>query len=882
MNDKFEQVRRKVGFMKFKRLIAGAMASVLTFTVIPFAEYSTFAVEIDTNDIIDEMVMPDETVMPDEMAMPDETVMSDEMAIPDETVTSDEIVMFAETANMAEAEYTVTISGIEVYYDFLDDGTIEIKGVKSQPATSVDLTIPAKIDGTAVTSIGESAFKGIKGITSLTISEGIQKINKYAFMDCDDIVSISIPSTVTYINTYAFSVINNLKHITVSEKNKKYTAIDDVLFSYKSDGKSFYGILCYPMQKTDLSVYNIPDGVQYINNYCFAANTSLKSVHIPNTVTDIYSCSFRGCKSLSVVRVPESVSFVGIFTFEYIENLKVKILNPECSFEIIDSIEEDPIFDSTDVIYGKEGSTAQTYAQQAGINFIAKPFFTFGVDNLNFINSNGGFGLNSDATHADSFTDKELLSAFKNNISNTDYNAIFRDYTMLNGDVDKGVINETWNGACQGMAAIVILSKKGLVNYSDFKSGATSAYTMGSAKSNPKLRSLMEYYYLLQYTRPMEYYIISKENKSAINSIKQLIDKDDLALIGVKKKGSGGHAIVGYDYEEGISKTIRGVTYDGCIYIWDPNYSTSYNEKCNIYYNTKTYEWAIDCYEKYDVINSHVSDISLINYKGYIDYPEAVEPDTSYGRIEIRNNDSKIKIQQIKSAEDGKNSVFPINDVGFAQFVNEPYTYEQYTFNFEEIGSYDLYAEDVNVTLLAASESSDYAHFDMIEQSVTIKNSKPTKYRVSITTNDEITYEKEAFTYEITGDGAVEVTMTKAANGFYLEADDLSNVSVKAWNQKYELEAPLKLDENVTKVYIYQKEGTLYSTNIMGQPTYILGDANEDGTVNIADAVILQKWLLGMGDLPNWEIVDLCKDGKIDIFDMIEMRKLVIDSKSAA
>lgn len=56
----------------------------------------------------------------------------------------------------------------------------------------------------------------------------------------------------------------------------------------------------------------------------------------------------------------------------------------------------------------------------------------------------------------------------------------------------------------------------------------------------------------------------------------------------------------------------------------------------------------------------------------------------------------------------------------------------------------------------------------------------------------------------------------------------------------------------------------------------ICGDANNDGEVNVADAVILQNWLLGSGDLTNWQNVDLCNDGKIDIFDMILMRQLII------
>lgn len=57
----------------------------------------------------------------------------------------------------------------------------------------------------------------------------------------------------------------------------------------------------------------------------------------------------------------------------------------------------------------------------------------------------------------------------------------------------------------------------------------------------------------------------------------------------------------------------------------------------------------------------------------------------------------------------------------------------------------------------------------------------------------------------------------------------------------------------------------------------IKGDANKDGKVTIADAVMLQQWLLGAGELTCPTNVDLCEDGIINIFDMIEMRKILID-----
>lgn len=54
------------------------------------------------------------------------------------------------------------------------------------------------------------------------------------------------------------------------------------------------------------------------------------------------------------------------------------------------------------------------------------------------------------------------------------------------------------------------------------------------------------------------------------------------------------------------------------------------------------------------------------------------------------------------------------------------------------------------------------------------------------------------------------------------------------------------------------------------------GDVNADGEFSVADAVMLQKWLLGSGELINWRAGDLCEDGKITIYDFVRMKQLLI------
>lgn len=56
------------------------------------------------------------------------------------------------------------------------------------------------------------------------------------------------------------------------------------------------------------------------------------------------------------------------------------------------------------------------------------------------------------------------------------------------------------------------------------------------------------------------------------------------------------------------------------------------------------------------------------------------------------------------------------------------------------------------------------------------------------------------------------------------------------------------------------------------------GDANDDGEVTVADAVMLQKWLLGESkELTCWQNVDLYEDNRIDVFDLCLLKRLLIE-----
>ena len=60
-----------------------------------------------------------------------------------------------------------------------------------------------------------------------------------------------------------------------------------------------------------------------------------------------------------------------------------------------------------------------------------------------------------------------------------------------------------------------------------------------------------------------------------------------------------------------------------------------------------------------------------------------------------------------------------------------------------------------------------------------------------------------------------------------------------------------------------------------GNKESVRGDVNADGELNVSDLVLLQKWLLAVPDtkLADWKAADLCKDDRLDVFDLCLMRK---------
>lgn len=90
-----------------------------------------------------------------------------------------------------------------------------------------EIAIPAEIDGVKITSIGDSAFSGCSGLTSVTIGNNVTSIGSDAFEGCRNLTSVVIPDSVTSIGEGAFFLCSGITSITIGKSVK---SIGDSVF----------------------------------------------------------------------------------------------------------------------------------------------------------------------------------------------------------------------------------------------------------------------------------------------------------------------------------------------------------------------------------------------------------------------------------------------------------------------------------------------------------------------------------------------------------------------------------------------------------------------------------------------------------------------------
>ncbi len=145
-----------------------------------------------------------------------------------------------------------------------------------------EIKLPSSYNGQPY-KILEKAFANNTNLTSITISSGVSKIERYAFMN-STLKNVIIENGITSIDSFAFAFCRSLTRIT------------------------------------------IPDSVTLIRNNAFECCTSLASITIGDSVTYIGEYAFSDCYSLTNITIGNSMVAIGSNAFEHCDKL-VEVYN---------------------------------------------------------------------------------------------------------------------------------------------------------------------------------------------------------------------------------------------------------------------------------------------------------------------------------------------------------------------------------------------------------------------------------------------------------------------------------------------------------------------------------------------------------------------------
>ena len=233
-------------------------------------------------------------------------------------------------AKIVEGGYSYYGRGYDAYYTSNDKiGDYAFCGCSGLTS----LNLPASI-----TEIGRNAFEGCCGLTSLNLPAGITSIGDYAFYGCSGLTSLNLPTGITEID---FATFEDCSGLTSLNLPAGITKIGGSAFS----GCSGLTSLTLPAGITEIGEWtfrncsgltslNLPTGITEIDHATFEGCSGLTSLNLPASITVIYSSAFSGCNGLaSIYMYSEKVPKMGKDVFKDCDAKKCTVYVPKGTYD---------------------------------------------------------------------------------------------------------------------------------------------------------------------------------------------------------------------------------------------------------------------------------------------------------------------------------------------------------------------------------------------------------------------------------------------------------------------------------------------------------------------------------------------------------------------
>ncbi len=249
-------------------------------------------------------------------------------------------------------DFSKTVEKAHLHFNFnpedyqsslLSDQTAEISGYWG---TDSELSVPAGLGNTIVSSIGTEAFSGCRSVVHADIPDSVVRIGDRAFEGCSALERIVVPAGVTFVGADAFNGCFSLREIYYAGSEAQWNRLnvqltDEVKIIYNCNPHEFFPghfsesetrIMYYTGDREDIVIPSWLDGRQMTaigDGYTrLFADASPKRIEILEGITQIDRIAFSGCKSVQEVRLPDTCIEIGEEAFASCEGLEKITLSP--------------------------------------------------------------------------------------------------------------------------------------------------------------------------------------------------------------------------------------------------------------------------------------------------------------------------------------------------------------------------------------------------------------------------------------------------------------------------------------------------------------------------------------------------------------------------
>lgn len=816
------------------------------------------------------------------------------------------LTSYAEDENKTP-EYKTTESGFVYYVN--DGGTITIA---SGPKGEEHSYIPAKINNIFVTEIGDKAFENYEKLERVDIPETIIKIGNYAFGYCKNLQYLQLPDTVT---TLGDGIIAGCEKITALSIPNSVTSAEFALsHSYIRELTFEEGRTIIPsaIAAACHELYNVylPDSIEYIDFYAFGECYKLGRIS-DNGSFKFHRDAFSGCYSL----------------FNSYHHERLNVLDPwNCSLKITDtsSLALNNTIEYTCKYKIKPEFYDNGVLMTINLNLSKEMKFPENISNAK--NADDIYWISSTNTDIHSIYSIENTAIF--DVSEPEGEITFNvvvpeDMELCEAEailsIEKNEFRHKIGHTSDKLSKITVSSSEYVNEFNtDIHGYAEEGQSVeiyvndklaGTVKSNESTGRYSGNISLPEGDNGTTYSIYTKCGEDISDTITVEYNNTKPIITNVA-----------LHYDKNKTENVSDAFYNGKspVISYNPNYPLEFeinvtnNDKIkSIYitsrkanetrylkanYNERTGTWITEG----SWLDDDMQPIDDPEYvPGLLNISIITANDPTVGRPFFANLDLYEQFQK-----DAK-----------IRFVIKPsgYVYEAVKGNPVEDATMTVYYFDSESGKSVKWNAKDYDQINPLSSDFEGKYAWDVpvgKWKVVCEKEGYETQESEWFDVPpirtevnfslvsketpkvlkaVTNDNGIEVKFSKFID---IKTVTTSSLKLDGFSGTYTIE-PQLLNKNDAYADTFVIKGNFTDVESLSVTKTILsyagvpvedttislrripGDLNGDGNVNIADAVILQRILLGAEELEDWQILDVFRDNSIDIYDLLAILDIV-------